>query len=534
MEWNKKKLIVLLSTLSIVAILVLGFTYAYFAWTGDESTIDVAVSSGTGSCSLISDNNVSLVPTNAKENGRIIRLNANQQMSEYGKVSWKLQINSLNDLKDSTFKYELINTKTDTIYGSGNFGEKNVNETIDFINNEVLNYNEDNEFILYLWIDGEEGDNPISMSGQEFDFDMSCTIEQAEAPSYTPYTDFTYELSEDTILLQKYNGESPTVDIASTYEIDNKKYNVIVGTQAFYNNEIITDVVLEKGINYQNNDMNMAFAYCTNLVSVTGIPEGVTNMSYTFEGCTNLVNAPVIPASVTNMSYTFEGCTNLVNAPVIPVSVTTMANTFSGCRRLETAPEIPGSVTDMQGTFNGCTNLANAPVIPESVTNMANTFAYCASLETAPEIPGSVTNMYGTFQHCTSLETAPEIPGSVTDMSYTFSGCRRLETAPEIPGSVTDMFGTFYGCTSLANAPVIPESVTNMQVTFQGCTSLTGTIRINSTEVSVASSVLGGTELSITVEVPANSTTYEKFKGTNTDYPNYEANLPSNVTLKIF
>ena len=211
--------------------------------------------------------------------------------------------------------------------------------------------------------------------------------------------------------------------------------------------------------------------------------------------------------------------------------VTSLFYTFDVCSQITKAPEIPGTVTDMGGTFSGCTGLTVAPEIPDSVTYMGNTFQNCTGLTIAPEIPGTVTNISGAFSGCTGLTVAPEIPDSVTYMNDTFSRCTGLTVAPKIPGSVTSMNGTFSRCTGLTVAPEIPGSVTYMERTFQDCTALTGTVKINAKNCNHMGydslvGVFGGITNQLTVQVPANSVTYD------TIYALYKDS--SNITIETF
>jgi hypothetical protein len=73
------------------------------------------------------------------------------------------------------------------------------------------------------------------------------------------------------------------------------------------------------------------------------------------------------------------------------------------------------------------------------------------------------------------------------------------------------MSHTFYGCTSLTEAPTIPNSVTRMPYTFYGCTNLIGTVRINSKNVNYVDGCFDNITKTITLQVPAGSTTYTKF-----------------------
>lgn len=177
LELEKKKKIILIT--SIITLIILGIassTIAYFGWFGEESSISVTVS-GEGSCSVKNDNNIFLEPTATKEEGRIIKFTAEQGLAAEAYISWNMIVNQLNGLNDATFKYEMINTTTGKSYGSGNFEGITEGASITFSNEtEKLSINTEYEFTLYLWIDGTIGNNPLSMAGQNLDFDMNCTI----------------------------------------------------------------------------------------------------------------------------------------------------------------------------------------------------------------------------------------------------------------------------------------------------------------------------------------------------------------------
>lgn len=172
---DKKKILIAASIVLVLVLSLLGATFAYFVWVGDESSIDVSVSSGTGSCTLLEDNKVELIPTTAKENGRIVKLKARQSLATTARITWNIKVNSLGGLNHNTFKYELVDTTTNTNYGSGNFGSVPSTSSIPLSNNELLARDTDYTFTLYLWIDGNE-ENPSTMAKQNFDFDISCDI----------------------------------------------------------------------------------------------------------------------------------------------------------------------------------------------------------------------------------------------------------------------------------------------------------------------------------------------------------------------
>ena len=183
---NKKNIILLI--IAIVLFVLLGTTMAYFGWSSSEENknqlVDVTVSSGTGSCDKYQDNEKLLVPTSTRENGRIIKVKAKQQMAQNAFITWSLVINSINEttlttsgLKHNSFKYELVNDTTGVSYGTGNFENVTEGTTINFsTDKETLDYNKEYIFILYLWIDGTIGNNPLDMASQPYNFDLNCSI----------------------------------------------------------------------------------------------------------------------------------------------------------------------------------------------------------------------------------------------------------------------------------------------------------------------------------------------------------------------
>lgn len=475
----KKKNIILL-IIAIVMFILVGSTMAYFGWSSSaenkDQLVDVTVSSGTGSCDKLSDNNKLLYPTSTREKGRILKVTTKQQMATNAFVTWNLVVNSINEttlttsgLKHKSFKYELVNDTTGVSYGTGSFENVTNGTTITFsTDKETLDYNKEYIFILYLWIDGTIGNNPLDMTNQPYNFDLNCNITGTDKKINkitTPLDNFTYflgsdtstvdtinyynpddgeyynvtiptiELASDEILLVKYNGNSKNILVPDTYIIGGNTYKVTVLSLAY--NESFENIRVMDGI-FLNNTNIERVQLGNNIKSI-----------YTFNE--NLVE--------NSMHYMFYDCTSLTSA------------------------NIPNTVTKLGMTFSGCTSLVNAP-----------------------EIPSSVTSIAGTFLDCTSLVNVPEIPSSVTSMN-----------------------GTFVGCTSLVNAPEIPSSVTNMSSTFNDCTNLTGIVKINSSNVTDATGIFTNTTKSITVQVPSGSTTYTKINALTTTN-----GKPSNVTLTTY
>ena len=161
---------------------------AYFGWSSSaenkDQLVDVTVAGGTGSCDKLSDNNKLLYPTSTREKGRILKVTTKQQMATNAFVTWNLVVNSINEttlttsgLKHKSFKYELVNDTTGVSYGTGSFENVTNGTTITLsTDKETLDYNKEYTFILYLWIDGTIGNNPLDMTNQPYNFDLNCNI----------------------------------------------------------------------------------------------------------------------------------------------------------------------------------------------------------------------------------------------------------------------------------------------------------------------------------------------------------------------
>lgn len=160
-----------------------------------------------------------------------------------------------------------------------------------------------------------------------------------------------------------------------------------------------------------------AFAYCSNLTSVTIPDNNIVIKSYAFGNCTSLSKV-IVPTSATfkqtaGPGGVFHQCTSL----------TSFGGLGSGCA-VEWGPS-----TIWAAAFLGCSSLTSV-TIPNFVTSIgSDTFYTCSSL-TSVAIPDSVTSIgSNVFRGCTSL-TSVAIPRSVTSIgNYAFAGCTSLTAA---------------------------------------------------------------------------------------------------------
>ena len=244
-----------------------------------------------------------------------------------------------------------------------------------------------------------------------------------------------------------------------------------IGTNAFNNNLHVGSVFIPSSV---TNIEFEAFAFCTNMTSVT-MSNGVISIGDdAFAECTSL-GSVTIPDSVTSIEFqAFADCASLTNA-IIGNGVTSIGgDAFANCPSL-TSVTIPDNVTNIgSDAFAECTRLTNA-IIGNGVTSIGdNTFEDCCSL-TSVTIGTNVTGIGSyAFNQCTNL-TSVTIPDSVTSIENdAFSFCASM-TSVTIGSSVTDIeLDAFADCTSLTNM-TIPAGVTSIgHEAFYECPNLTG------------------------------------------------------------
>ena len=180
-ERNKIYLIIIGVILGIV--LVAGITYSWFKWrSSDNANVRITIDTSSGlTITFNGGDNVTgtIEPTLTKEDGVIKNFSASTNGVDVPMNIW-LKLNSLpNDLKDSTFKWELY--KDSVLLSNGSFSTIDIatrtnNNTTDYylvmgdiVGSTTVNYT------LYLWIDGNYINNP-TMAGKSFDFDLYGTV----------------------------------------------------------------------------------------------------------------------------------------------------------------------------------------------------------------------------------------------------------------------------------------------------------------------------------------------------------------------
>lgn len=193
----------------------------------------------------------------------------------------------------------------------------------------------------------------------------------------TDIQDFEYEISDNTIIISKYKGESSKVIIPASYNLNDIEYNVVIA-KANENNNVFVDtnakyVVFENGVTFKNNDAQYAFAN-SNITEVYGLPSNISNLDFAFLNATSLKYIDSLPTSVTTMEGCFKNCSNLETITSFEnlSSLENIKSVFENCSSLTKAPSMFGcsNIKDADKAFCGCSNLQG--FVPIGSKNIAS------------------------------------------------------------------------------------------------------------------------------------------------------------------
>ena len=215
-----------------------------------------------------------------------------------------------------------------------------------------------------------------------------------------------------------------------------------------------------------------AFAFCTNLTSVT-IPASVTNIGdFAFFACSKLSRVTIGKGVKRIGQGAFNHCTGLTKV-AIPAGVKTIGRiAFDDCPKLASVAISDGVTSLGDGAFSECTGLKSVTIGKGLKTIAADAFAACPKL-TAVTIPGTVKGIgNGAFAECTGLASVT-IPASVADIGdRAFSECTGLKSVAIGKGVKTIGDNAFSGCVQLAQV-AIPDGVATIGTgAFAWCTDL--------------------------------------------------------------
>lgn len=144
--------------------------------------------------------------------------------------------------------------------------------------------------------------------------------------------------TKGTVTLMKYTGSSENVTVPSSYVINGRTYNTVLGKSTstsgpFSGNTKIKTVEFADGVTLEGGNGSYLFYGCTNLASVNRIPSNAKDISYMFYECENLMTLPDVPGSVTKMDYAFFNCKKASGKSNILFSnVSSAKDAYTGCK----------------------------------------------------------------------------------------------------------------------------------------------------------------------------------------------------------
>ena len=378
---KEKRIIYLIMGVSSILILLIGITTAWFEW---KSEVDTNVTFNVSGLNITYEGEPTVIkgnlyPTMYMNNTDNIIHNfslvTTSNIEIHSKIS--LEIITLPDeLKHESFGWNLY--KDSTQISSGSFQNATVGTNILLSSNETITTTKSN-YTLYIWIDGEHYDNPLTMGGKTFEFRLKLEASQQIYDT----AEECFEFDENTQTITKYLCNGGGTVTKASYSVDeikspSSKYMSLskattIDTTTTQSYPLITDVVIPKTINdvTVKHIGDSSFTNCRNGLapapsSYKGYHNNVSVMPFnndknivmdTIESSGCRLTSVVIPDSVTTIGYRAFQNNNLTSV-VIPNSVTTIGvDAFS--RNNLSSVVIPDSVTTIGGGAFSRNNLTS-------------------------------------------------------------------------------------------------------------------------------------------------------------------------------
>ena len=174
---EKRKIYLIIGICSIL-ILALGLTTAWFTWSSQTNTDVTFTVSGLNITSTNTNITGELYPTLDKNNGIVEEFTVVQNNTMTTPVcgDFTLTLTTFpTELKHESFKYKLYNGST--LVGSGSFASSNQGDVITIATGRAITTTV-STYKLYIWIDGANYNNPLSMGGKTFLFNLGITANQ--------------------------------------------------------------------------------------------------------------------------------------------------------------------------------------------------------------------------------------------------------------------------------------------------------------------------------------------------------------------
>ena len=246
-----------------------------------------------------------------------------------------------------------------------------------------------------------------------------------------------------------------------------------IGKHAFNQNESITSVVIQEGVETIGDS---AFICCCNL-QVVELPNSLRKIGdNAFYECEKLTSI-IIPEGVETIEgIAFGYCHNL-EMVVLPNSLRRISDSaFVECEKLTSIIIPEGVETIEDGAFGRCRNL-EAVALPNSLRKIGDSaFGGCEQLTSIIIPEGVETIKDGTFRGCCNLEMVA-LPNFLRKIgNRAFWGCEKL-TSIIIPEGVKTFGNSAFGLCCNLERIELPNSLRKIgNSAFQGCKKLTSII----------------------------------------------------------
>ena len=356
---KEKRIIYLIMGVCSILILLIGITTAWFEW---RSEVDTNVTFNVEGLNITYEGEPTVIkgnlyPTMYMNNTDNIIHNfslvTTSNIEIHSKISLEI-ITLPTELNHESFKWNLY--KDSTQIASGSFKNAEVGTDIELTNAEKITTSKSN-YTLYIWIDGENYDNPLTMGGKTFEFKLK--LEASQQSYATPAECFVFDESTGTITdYLCYSGNSKGLPTITDVVIPSSINGVSV--------KAIGSTTLASSVSYLNKEKIIASPLVNNLnkkPEVKIIAELLVDSPFAYKNITSVV----IPDSVIIIGdYVFDG--NKLTSVTIGNSVTTIGN-YAFRENSLTSLIIGNNVTTI-GSYTFCLNKLSSVVIPDSVTTI--------------------------------------------------------------------------------------------------------------------------------------------------------------------
>ena len=318
---KEKRIIYLIMGVCSILILLIGITTAWFEW---KSEVDTNVTFNVSGLNITYEGEPTVIkgnlyPTMYMNNTDNIIHNfslvTTSNIEIHSKIS--LEIITLPDeLKHESFRWNLY--KDSTKISSGSFQNATVGTDLLLTPYETITTTKSN-YTLYIWIDGEHYDNPLTMGGKTFEFKLK--LEASQQDYATAEECFEFDTSTQNItnyLCYSGNGNGlPTItDVVIPSSINGVSVRAIGST------------TLVSSVSYLNKEKIIASPLANNLNKKPKIK--LLKVSEPVGPFTNKnITSVVIPNSVTTIGDGAFRSNNLTSV-VIPYCCDTIGNNYTG------------------------------------------------------------------------------------------------------------------------------------------------------------------------------------------------------------